>query len=156
MLKMRKAKEDGKKKMEEKKASKKVSQADFEKKVLAHLGLKREPVATQVIPRDRHGELLNTLALLGSTIERVAVELRHLQRSEVGEVLEGFAKGQKGSSAMPHKRNPITGENLTGCARLFCVLKSDPPVTYGWRKKAPTTPSRRLIPMRRRMIMFES
>jgi len=91
----------------------------FEKQVLSNLGLKREPVSTQVVPRDRHAEFLNVLALCGSTIERMAVELRHLQRSEVGEVQEGFSKGQKGSSAMPHKRNPISGENLTGLARLL-------------------------------------
>jgi adenylosuccinate lyase len=91
----------------------------FEKKVLKRLGLGREPVATQVIPRDRHAELLLAVAQCGSSLERVSVELRHLQRSEVGEVLESFRKGQKGSSAMPHKRNPISSENLTGCARLL-------------------------------------
>jgi adenylosuccinate lyase len=92
---------------------------DFEAKVLARLKLKREPVSTQVVPRDRHAELMNVVALCGASIERIAVELRHLQRSEVGEVMEGFKKGQKGSSAMPHKRNPISSENLTGCARLL-------------------------------------
>jgi adenylosuccinate lyase len=92
---------------------------DFERKVLARLGLRREPVSTQVVPRDRHAEFLSTLAILGSSMERIAIELRHLQRSEVGEVIENFAKGQKGSSAMPHKRNPISSENLTGCARLL-------------------------------------
>lgn len=91
----------------------------FEKRVLARLGLKREWVSTQVIPRDRHAEFLNTLAVCGGTLERMSVELRHLQRSEVSEVLEGFRKGQKGSSAMPHKRNPISAENITGCARLL-------------------------------------
>lgn len=83
------------------------------------LGLKPEPVSTQVIPRDRHAEFFSALALLGAGIERIAVELRHLQRTEVGEVEEGFDKGQKGSSAMPHKKNPISAENLTGCARLL-------------------------------------
>jgi adenylosuccinate lyase len=92
---------------------------EFEEKVLKRLGLNREPVSTQVIPRDRHAEFLQTLAILGSSLERIAVELRHLQRSEVGEVLEGFQKGQKGSSAMPHKRNPISSENMTGGARLL-------------------------------------
>lgn len=92
---------------------------DFESRVLARLGLKREPISTQIIPRDRHAEFLSVLALCGSSIERMAVELRHLQRSEVGEVLESFHKGQKGSSAMPHKRNPISSENLTGIARLL-------------------------------------
>jgi adenylosuccinate lyase len=92
---------------------------EFEKKVLHQLKLKRETVSTQVVPRDRHAHYLSTLALLGASIERIAIELRHLQRSEVGEVIENFAKGQKGSSAMPHKRNPISSENLTGCARLL-------------------------------------
>lgn len=92
---------------------------EFEEKVLKRLGLRREPVSTQVVPRDRHAELLMVLAICGSSLERIAVELRHLQRSEVSEVLESFAKGQKGSSAMPHKRNPISSENLTGCARLL-------------------------------------
>jgi adenylosuccinate lyase len=91
----------------------------FEEKVLKTLGLKRETVSTQVIPRDRHAEFLSALALCGSSMERIAVELRHLQRSEVAEVLENFKKGQKGSSAMPHKRNPISSENLTGAARLL-------------------------------------
>lgn len=91
----------------------------FERKVLARLGLKREEVSTQVIPRDRHAELMSVLAICGSSLERIAVELRHLQRSEVGEVLESFQKGQKGSSAMPHKRNPISSENLSGCARML-------------------------------------
>jgi len=92
---------------------------EFETRVLKSLGLKREPVSTQVIPRDRHAEFLSVLALCGSSMERMAVEFRHLQRSEVGEVLENFKKGQKGSSAMPHKRNPISSENLSGCARLL-------------------------------------
>lgn len=91
----------------------------FEENVLKRLGLKRELVSTQVLPRDRHAEFLMTCALLGSSLERIAVELRHLQRSEVGEVLEGFKKGQKGSSAMPHKRNPISSENIAGLARLL-------------------------------------
>lgn len=91
----------------------------FEEKVLKHLGLKREPVSTQVIPRDRHAEFLSVIAICGASLERIAIELRHLQRSEVGEVIEGFKKGQKGSSAMPHKRNPISSENITGCARLL-------------------------------------
>jgi adenylosuccinate lyase len=92
---------------------------EFEAKVLGKLGLEREPVSTQVVPRDRHAELLMVLALCGSSMERIAIELRHLQRTEVSEVLESFQKGQKGSSAMPHKRNPISSENLTGCARLL-------------------------------------
>ena len=92
---------------------------EFEEKVLRRLGLDREPVSTQVIPRDRHADFLNDLALCGASLERISIELRHLQRSEVAEVMEGFLKGQKGSSAMPHKRNPISSENLTGAARLL-------------------------------------
>lgn len=87
--------------------------------VAKSLKLKIEPVATQVISRDRHAEVMNSLAMLGNCLERLAVELRHLQRSEVSEVIEGFTKGQKGSSAMPHKKNPISAENITGCARLL-------------------------------------
>jgi len=90
-----------------------------EKKMLSQLKLKREPVSTQVIPRDRHAELIQVLAICGCSLERMAVEIRHLQRSEVGELQEGFRKGQKGSSAMPHKRNPISSENISGCARLL-------------------------------------
>lgn len=83
------------------------------------LKLKQETVATQVIPRDRHAEVLMSLAILGTGLERLAIELRHLQRSEVAEVTEGFTRGQKGSSAMPHKKNPISAENITGAARLL-------------------------------------
>jgi adenylosuccinate lyase len=90
-----------------------------EEGVARRLKLTRETIATQVIPRDRHAELLGVLALIGGGLERLAVELRHLQRTEVSEVIEGFAKGQKGSSAMPHKKNPISAENITGCARLL-------------------------------------
>ena len=96
-----------------------VLEPDLEEKCLKDLGLKRESVSTQVIPRDRHARFVQTLALAGCGLERIAVELRHLQRSEVAEVREGFAKGQKGSSAMPHKRNPISSENITGCARVL-------------------------------------
>jgi adenylosuccinate lyase len=91
----------------------------FEESCLKSLGLKREPVSTQVIPRDRHAQFVQTLALVGAGLERIAVELRHLQRSEVSELREGFRRGQKGSSAMPHKRNPISSENITGCARVL-------------------------------------
>lgn len=87
--------------------------------VCQKLGLKPETVATQVIPRDRHAEMMISLAFLGGALERLAVELRHLQRTEVGEVVEGFSPGQKGSSAMPHKKNPISAENITGVARLL-------------------------------------
>jgi adenylosuccinate lyase len=89
-----------------------------EDKVAKRLKLKAETIATQVIPRDRHAEMILSLAMLMAGLERLAVELRHLQRSEVAEVTEGFSKGQKGSSAMPHKKNPISAENITGLARL--------------------------------------
>ena len=87
--------------------------------VLNNLGLTPEAVPTQVVARDRHASFFNALALLATSIERIAVEIRHLQRTEVREVEEKFTKGQKGSSAMPHKRNPILSENLTGLARLM-------------------------------------
>ena len=89
-----------------------------EEYVAAQLGLAVEPVSTQVIPRDRHAQYFATLGVVASSIERVAVEIRHLQRTEVREVEEYFSPGQKGSSAMPHKRNPVLTENLTGLARL--------------------------------------
>ena len=88
--------------------------------ILAHkLQLKIEPISTQIIPRDRHAFFFSTLALFGSSIERISVMIRNLQQSSVAEVFEGFSNGQKGSSAMPHKRNPIGAENLTGIARLL-------------------------------------
>jgi adenylosuccinate lyase len=87
--------------------------------VAAKLGLAIEPVSTQVIPRDRHAMYFATLAVVAGSIERLAVEIRHLQRTEVLEAEEYFAPGQKGSSAMPHKRNPILTENLTGQARMI-------------------------------------
>jgi adenylosuccinate lyase len=89
-----------------------------EEQVASRLGLEPEPISTQVIPRDRHAVFFATLAVIASGIERLATEIRHLQRTEVGEVAEPFAAGQKGSSAMPHKKNPILAENLTGLARL--------------------------------------
>ncbi len=89
-----------------------------EEHVARALGLRPEPISTQVIPRDRHAMFFATLGVVASSVERVATEIRHLQRSEVGEVEEYFAPGQKGSSAMPHKRNPVLSENLTGLARL--------------------------------------
>jgi adenylosuccinate lyase len=93
---------------------------EFERRVLARLGLHAEPVSTQVVPRDRHAELLQAIALAGAGLERFATEIRHLQRTEVREVEEPFRSGQqKGSSAMPHKRNPITTERITGLARLL-------------------------------------
>ncbi len=92
---------------------------EFEERVLARLGLAREPVSTQVVPRDRHAELLGAIALAGAGMERFATELRHLARTEVGEVREPFGRGQKGSSAMPHKRNPIKSEQIVGLSRLL-------------------------------------
>jgi adenylosuccinate lyase len=92
---------------------------DVERHVLRGLDLDIDPAPTQVVSRDRHAELLTALAILGGTLERVAVEVRHLQRSEVGEAFEPFGSGQQGSSAMPHKRNPILAERVTGMARLL-------------------------------------
>ncbi len=92
---------------------------DYERRVLERLGLAGEPVSTQVVPRDRHAELLSAIALAGAGLERFATEIRHLQRTEVREVEEPFRAGQKGSSAMPHKRNPITTERITGLARVL-------------------------------------
>ncbi len=87
--------------------------------VAKKLGLQVEPISTQIIPRDRHAQFFSTLGIIASSIERFAVEIRHLQRTEVLEVEEFFGKKQKGSSAMPHKKNPILSENLTGLARLI-------------------------------------
>jgi adenylosuccinate lyase len=89
-----------------------------EEHVARELGLKPEPVSTQVIPRDRHAMFFATLGVIASSIERLATEIRHLQRTEVLEAEEYFSPGQKGSSAMPHKRNPVLSENLTGLARM--------------------------------------
>ncbi|MGE0868279.1 MAG: adenylosuccinate lyase [Kofleriaceae bacterium] len=91
----------------------------IEAEALATLDLQPETVATQIVARDRHAEVLCALAMLGTAIEQIALGIRHWQRTEVGEAEEGFAKGQKGSSAMPHKKNPILSENLTGLARLL-------------------------------------
>jgi adenylosuccinate lyase len=90
-----------------------------EVRVAQDLGLRPEPISTQIIPRDRHAAFTAALALLASGVERVATEIRHLQRSEVREAEERFHAGQKGSSAMPHKRNPVLSENLTGLARMI-------------------------------------
>ena len=91
----------------------------IEEDVCNTLGLGIEPASTQVTARDRHAQYLSTIALIGASIERMATEVRHLQRSEVGEAREGFRPGQKGSSSMPHKRNPILSERMTGMARLL-------------------------------------
>jgi adenylosuccinate lyase len=90
----------------------------IEEQALAHLGLKPETVATQVVARDRHASLFLAMALMAAAIERLATNIRHWQRTEVGEAEEKFGKGQKGSSAMPHKRNPVLSENLCGLARV--------------------------------------
>ncbi len=92
---------------------------EVERHVCEALALEPEPASTQVTARDRHAQYLQTIALIGASIERMATEIRHLQRSEVSEVREAFGKGQKGSSAMPHKRNPILSERMTGIARLL-------------------------------------
>ncbi|MDG3042730.1 adenylosuccinate lyase [Roseicyclus marinus] len=89
-----------------------------EEHVCAKLGLRPEPISTQVIPRDRHAMFFATLGVIASSIENIAIEIRHMQRTEVLEAEEFFSKGQKGSSAMPHKRNPVLTENLTGLARM--------------------------------------
>ncbi len=95
-----------------------VNGPDIEEEVLEELGLVPEPLATQVVPRDRHATFFTTLAVIAGSVERFATEVRHLQRSELLEALEPFGSSQKGSSAMPHKRNPILAENLCGLARL--------------------------------------
>lgn len=92
---------------------------EVEERALSYLGLKAEPVSTQVVPRDRHAHYLATLGIIAAGIERIAVEIRHLQRTEVLEVEEPFKEGQRGSSAMPHKKNPITCERLTGLSRMM-------------------------------------
>jgi adenylosuccinate lyase len=92
---------------------------DVEEEVLGALGLSPEPAATQVVQRDRHAEVLQALALLGASLEKIAVEIRHLQRTEVREAEEPFREGQKGSSAMPHKRNPVNAERVAGLARVL-------------------------------------
>ena len=93
--------------------------ADVERHVLDGLGLAADPAPTQVVSRDRHAQLITSVAILGGTLERIAVEIRHLQRTEVAEAFEPFGSGQQGSSAMPHKRNPILAERVSGLARLL-------------------------------------
>ena len=92
---------------------------EIEKMVAEKLGMQIDPVTNQTVARDRHAELLSALAILGTSLERIALEIRHLQRSEVREAQEGFTKGQTGSSSMPHKKNPIATENITGITRLL-------------------------------------
>jgi adenylosuccinate lyase len=92
---------------------------EHEERICERLGLKPAPVATQVIQRDRHAAYISTLAILGSTLDKIAIEIRHLQRTEVREAQEYFSEKQKGSSAMPHKKNPITSEQISGLARVL-------------------------------------
>jgi adenylosuccinate lyase len=92
---------------------------EHEERICERLGLKAAPVATQVIQRDRHAAYISTLALIGSTLDKIALEVRHLQRTEVREAQEYFSEKQKGSSAMPHKKNPITSEQISGLARVL-------------------------------------
>lgn len=92
---------------------------EVEESVCEELGLSPAPVSTQTLQRDRHAHYMSILALIGSTMEKMAVEIRHLQRSEVREAEEFFRKGQKGSSSMPHKRNPVSSENISGCSRVL-------------------------------------
>jgi adenylosuccinate lyase len=92
---------------------------EHEEKICERLGLKPAPVATQVIQRDRHAAYISTLAIIGSTLDKIALEVRHLQRTEVREAQEYFSEKQKGSSAMPHKKNPITSEQICGLARVL-------------------------------------
>jgi adenylosuccinate lyase len=92
---------------------------EIEKRVAEKLGMQVDPVTNQTVARDRHAELLSALAILGTSLERIALEIRHLQRTEVREAQEGFAKGQTGSSSMPHKKNPIATENITGITRVL-------------------------------------
>lgn len=92
---------------------------EVEKKTCEILGIEPAPISTQTLQRDRHAYYMATLAIIGATLEKIAVEVRHLQRTELREAEEFFRKGQKGSSAMPHKRNPISSENITGCARVL-------------------------------------
>src|SRR5438128_5600259 len=91
---------------------------DIEEKVMRKLNLRAAPASSQVIQRDRHAHYITSLALIGTTLEKIAVEVRHLQRTEVREAEEYFSEKQKGSSAMPHKRNPITSEQISGLARV--------------------------------------
>src|SRR5262249_25057966 len=91
---------------------------EHEEAITARLGLKAAAISTQVLQRDRHAFYLATLAVIASTLDKIATEIRHLQRTEVREAEEHFGKGQKGSSAMPHKRNPVTCEQISGLARV--------------------------------------
>ena len=95
--------------------------------MLADLGLRVDPVSTQIVQRDRHAAFLAAIAILGGTLERLATEVRNLQHTEIAEVMEPFKRGQKGSSAMPHKRNPILSERIAGPRAAAARLRRRPP-----------------------------
>ncbi len=121
----------------------------IEAEVCKRLKLRPAEVSTQVIQRDRHAEYLTSLALMGSSLEKFATEIRSLQRTEIGEMAEGFTKGQKGSSAMPHKKNPITAERITGLARLlrgYAVSAMENIALWGERDIAHSSVERVIIP----------
>ncbi len=121
----------------------------IEEMVCRRLGLKPDPVSTQIIQRDRHAEYLTTIAIIGSMLEKMAVEIRHLQRTEVQEAEEFFSKGQKGSSAMPHKRNPIGSENISGQARLLrsnCIAAIENNVLWHERDISHSSVERIILP----------
>jgi adenylosuccinate lyase len=121
----------------------------IETAVCKRLGLKPAAVSSQVLQRDRHAEYITALALLASSLEKFATEIRNLQRTEIGEMMEGFTKGQKGSSAMPHKRNPITAERITGIARLvrgYSVSAMENIVLWHERDIAHSSVERVIIP----------
>ena len=109
---------------------------NVEKHVAKKLNLKVEPISTQIIPRDRHAFYFSVLGIIAGSIERVAIEIRHLQRTEVYELQEYFSKNQKGSSAMPHKKNPILSENLTGLSRIVrsSVTPALENIAYGMKE----------------------
>lgn len=113
------------------------------------LGLKADPISTQVIQRDRHAEFITTIAIIASSLEKIATEIRHLQRTEVNEAEEFFSKGQKGSSAMPHKRNPIASENISGQARLLrsnCIAAIENNVLWHERDISHSSVERVILP----------
>ena len=115
---------------------------EHEARICARLGLTPAPVATQVIQRDRHAHYISTLAMITSTLDKIAAEIRHLQRTEVREAEEFFSEKQKGSSAMPHKRNPITSEQISGLAR---VVRANPQAAWKTSRcgMSATSPTRR-------------
>lgn len=120
-----------------------------EAKAAEILGVKVEPLSTQVIPRDRIAKMINIHGLIASAIERLSVEIRHLHRSDVGELHEGFKKGQKGSSTMPHKKNPISGENLTGMARMLrshMIIASENIILWHERDISHSSAERMMLP----------